>query len=109
MDRIVDLPAVRPARLAARLADDPLPEAGRELRPYLRNAHREDLPRGLRLVLCLEPVEIAGLADVVRQLADEWPFLSFRLLADPPACWLEVEGTGQAAGIARAVFSALAD
>ena len=49
----------------------------------------------------------ARLADLVRAEADALPFFGFRLLAEPPACWLEVTGTGRAAEIARTVFGEL--
>lgn len=107
MDVIVDLPAVRPGRLARTLADGPLPEEGRALRSYLRGAHTEDLPRGVRLAFTLELVDLATFAQLVRQLADRWPFLSFRLAIEPPHCRLEVEGTGAAGDVARAVFREL--
>ena len=54
MDVIVDLPAVRPARLALALVDEPLADEARELRPYLRGAHVVDLPGGIRLAFELE-------------------------------------------------------
>ncbi len=107
MDVIVNLPAVRPGRLARALADEPLADEARELRPYLRGAQAEDLPQGVRLTFGLELVDLATLAQLVRQLADRWPFLSFRLAAEPPRCRLEVEGAGAAAAIARAVFREL--
>ena len=101
---IVNLPAVRPARLATTWHEDALDETVRELRTMCRGARREPLPDGIRLGLDLDPVEIAALADQVRGVANGWPFLSFRLLADPPACWLEVTGRDGAADLARAVF-----
>jgi hypothetical protein len=55
----------------------------------------------------LDVVDIAGLAGEIRVLANEWPFLSFLMLGDPPDCSLDVTGTGAAAGMARAVFAEL--
>src|SRR4029453_6289788 len=55
MDVIVDLRAVRPARLASTLADEPLAGEARELRPCLRGARAEDLPQGGRLLFELGP------------------------------------------------------
>jgi hypothetical protein len=107
MDVVVDLRAVRPGRLASALADEPLADEARELRPYLRGAQAEDLPQGVRLVFELEVIDLATLAHLVRQLADRWPFLSFRLAAEPPSCRLDVEGAGAAADVARAVFREL--
>jgi hypothetical protein len=101
---IVNLPAVRPGRLAATLKDDTLEQTVRELRLWLRGAGREPITDGMRLRLQLDVRDIAALADQVRALADAWPFLTFRLLADPPECWLEVTGPGRAGAIARAVF-----
>jgi hypothetical protein len=105
---IVNLPAVRPGRLAASFRDEVLDQTVRELRAWLRDARREPLTDGVRLRLQLDVGEIAALADQVRALADVWPFLTFRLLADPPECWLEVTGTGSAAELARAVFGEIA-
>jgi hypothetical protein len=107
VETIVNLPAVRPGRLAAKLLSASLLDETRELRPLLRGARTEELPEGLRLVLRLDVRTLAQLAEVIRDLADHWPFLSFRLLASPPACWLEVEGTGEATAVARAVFGEL--
>ncbi len=107
METILNLPAVRPGRLAATLVSASLLDEARDLRPLLRGAHLEELPEGLRLVLRLDVRTIAQLADVIRDLADHWAFLSFRLLASPPVCWLEIEGTGDAAAVARAVFGEL--
>jgi hypothetical protein len=104
---ILDLRAVRPGRLATALVDGPLLEEGRPLRPYLRGARVRELPDGVRLELDLGIVEIAALANLVRGVADCWPFLSFRLLAEAPCCVLEVGGVGTAAGVARAVFTEL--
>jgi hypothetical protein len=107
VDVIVDLRAVRPGRLAARLSAEALAEPVRTLRPLLRRARCEPIPGGVRLAVTLDVEEIAALADEVRALADRWPFLSFRLLADPPACRLEVTGRGSAAELARVVFAEL--
>jgi len=107
MDVIVDLRAVRPGRLASSLVDEPLAGEARELRPFLRGARAEDLPEGVRLLFELEPIDLATFAHLVRQLADRWPFLSFRLAAEPPRCRLDVEGGGAAAVVARAVFREL--
>ena len=89
------------------LADEPLADEARELRPYLRGAHAEDLPRGVRLAFELEPIDLATLAQLVRQLADRWPFLSFRLAAEPPALPARRRGRGRcrrrrARGVPRA-------
>jgi len=105
---VVHLRAVRPARLAARLADDALADDIRDLRPFLRGARAEPLPDGVRLVLDLEPMALAELADLIRGMADERPFWTFRLLEDLPLCWLEVTGTADAGALAYAVFSGLA-
>jgi hypothetical protein len=108
VDVIVDLPAVRPGRLARVLGDLPLADEARALRPYLRGALPEDVPRGVRLLFGLDLVDLAALAQLVRALADRWPFLSFRLCAEPPHCRLDVEGTDAAVDVARAVFRELA-
>ncbi len=76
MNVLVDLPPVRPGRLADG-------------------------------VVHMDVRGIARLADLVRGEADALPFFGFRLLAEPPACWLEVTGTGRAAEIARTVFGEL--
>lgn len=107
MDVIVDLRAVRPGRLARTLADEPLADEARELRPYLRGAATEDLPHGVRLAFDLALIDLATFAQLVRQLADRWPFLSFRLSVAPPRCRLEVEGMDAAVDVARAVFREL--
>jgi len=104
---IVDLPAVRPGRLADGVAAADLAEHVREFRAVLRDARAEPLPGGVRLVLSMDVRGIAGLADLVRAEADALPFFGFRVLADPPACWLEVTGTERAAEIARTVFGEL--
>jgi hypothetical protein len=107
MDVIVDLPAVRPGRLARTLADAPLADEAREIRTYLRGARAEDLPAGIRLAFQLDLIDLAAFAQLVRQLADRWPFLSFRLATEPPRCLLDVEGHDAAADVARAVFREL--
>jgi hypothetical protein len=104
---VVDLPAVRPGKLAAHLAAEDLTEHVRELRDPLRGARGESRPDGIRLVLRLDVRALAHLADLVREAADAFPFWSFRLLADPPECWLEVTGPGRAGELARAVFQEL--
>src|SRR5437870_8888099 len=104
MHVLVDLPAVRPARLAERLAMQDLNEYVRDLREPLRGARREWRRDGVRLVLRLDVRAIARLADVIRETADAFPFWSFRLLADPPSCRREVTGCGRAAELARAAF-----
>ena len=107
MHLIVDLPAVRAGRLAAALTDDALEEPVRSLRPYLRGARSTSLPDGVRVAVELDALGIAAFADEVRALANTWPFFTFRLLADPPSCALEVTGTGPAVDMARAVFGEL--
>jgi hypothetical protein len=104
---IVDMPAVRPGRLAVRLTAEATTEPVRALRTFLRGATVLEIAEGVRLAVHLDALDIARLADEIRTLANEWPFLSFRLLAEPPECALEVTGTGVAAGIARAVFGAI--
>lgn len=104
---VVDMPAVRPGRLATRVTAEASTEPVRALRAYLRGATVEEIDRGVRLGLRLEVLDVARLADEIRLLANEWPFLSFRLLADPPECALEVTGTGAAVGMARTVFGEL--
>ena len=105
---VVHLRAVRPARLASRLADEALADDIRDLRPFLRGARAERLPDGVRLILDLEPMALAELADLIRGMADERPFWTFCLLEDLPRCWLEVTGTADAGALAYAVFSGLA-
>ena len=107
MNVIVDLPAVRPGRLADGVAAAALSEHVRAFRAVLHGACAEPLPDGVRLVLRLDVRGIARLADLVRAEADALPFFGFRLLAEPPACWLEVTGAGRAGEIARAVFGEL--
>jgi hypothetical protein len=104
---IVDMRAVRPGRLATRLSAQASAEPVRSLREYLRGAAVSEITNGVRLGLSLDALSIARLADEIRGLANEWPFLSFRLLADPPDCALEVTGTDAAAGMARTVFGEL--
>ncbi len=108
MNVVVHLPAVRPARLAARLADEALADDVRDLRPFLRGARAEHLADGVRLVLELDPMRLAELADLIRGMADERPFWTFRLLEDLPTCWLEVTGRAEAGALAHAVFIGLA-
>jgi hypothetical protein len=105
---IVHLPAIRPARLVDRLPMEDLTGHVRDFRIVLRGARVEPIPGGIRLVLALDPQAIARVADLVRGSADGLPFWTFRLLADPPACWLEVSGAGRAGVLARAVFEELA-
>ena len=107
MNVIVDLPAVRPGRLADGVAAADLSEHVRAFRAVLHGACAEPLPDGVRLVLRLDVRGIARLADLVRAEADALPFFGFRLLAEPPACWLEVTGAGRGGEIARAVFGEL--
>jgi hypothetical protein len=107
MHVIVDLPAVRAGRLAAALAGDALTEPVRALRPSLRGGQTRSIPGGVHIAIELDALGIAALADEVRALANTWPFFTFRLLADPPACVLEITGTGPAAEMARAVFGEL--
>jgi hypothetical protein len=107
MTVFVDLPAVRPGRDADGLLTAGLADTVRELRDVLRGARVEVLPTGVRLVLALDVETIARLADLVRARADALPFWSFRLLAAPPVCWLEVTGTGHTADLARTVFGEL--
>jgi hypothetical protein len=104
---LVDLPAVRPGRLADGLSAADLAEHVRSFRAELRGARAEPLADGVRLVLRLDVRAIARLADLVRAEADTLPFFAFRVLAEPPACWLEVTGTARAGEIARAVFGEL--
>ena len=105
---IVHLSAVRPARLAERVAVDDLTEHVRDFRELVRGARCERLDDGIRLSLRLDVRTIARLADLVRAVADVFPFWSFRLLAAPPECVLEVGGEGRAGELARAVFGELA-
>jgi len=104
---VVDLPAVRPGRLAVRVTAAAAAEPVRALRAYLRGAAVSDIPEGVRLQFRLAVLDIARLADEIRVLANEWPFLSFRMLTEPPDCALEVTGAGAATGMARTVFGEL--
>jgi hypothetical protein len=104
---LVDLPAVRPGRLAERVTAAGATEPVRALRSFLRGATATDIPDGVRLRVSLEILDIARLADEIRSLANEWPFLSFRMSTEPPDCLLDVTGTGAATGMARAVFAEL--
>lgn len=104
MTVLVDLPAVRPARLADALVAEDLTEHVREFRRYLRNARTEPLADGVRLVVTLDLRAIAAFADLVRSEADTLPCFHFRVLVDPPECWLEVTGQGRAGDVARAAF-----
>lgn len=108
MHVVFDLPAVRPGRLAVRLLQTSLAEPTRDLRRHLRGATVRLVPDGIDLETTLDMVSLAELADVVRSLANEWPWLSFRMLADPPACRLEVRGTGPAIEVAQTVFEEVA-
>jgi len=103
---IVDLPAVRPPRLADRVVVENLAEL-RDFRELLSGAHATRLPRGVRLAHELDVRAIARLADLVRDAADGFPFWTFRLLADPPRCRLEITGTGRAGDLAYALFGEL--
>ncbi len=107
MTVLVDLPAVRPGRLASRVSAEAATEPVRALRTYLRGASVSEIPDGVRMRVALPTLDIAGLADEIRGLANQWPFLSFRLLTDPPECMLDVTGTGAAIGMARTVFAEL--
>ena len=107
MALLIDLPAVRPGRLAERVTEAGAAEPVRALRTYLRGATVTDIPDGVRLRFRLEIMDIARLADEIRGLANEWPFLSFRMSTDPPDCTLDVTGTGAAIGMARTVFAEL--
>ena len=104
---LIDLPAVRPGRLAERVSAAGAAEPVRALRTYLRGAAVTDIPDGIRLHVRLEIMDIARLADEIRALANEWPFLSFLMSTDPPECTLDVSGTGAAIGMARTVFAEL--
>jgi len=108
MTVLVDLPAVRPGRLAERVSAEAAAEPVRALRAYLRGAEVDEIEDGVRLRLRIEAaIDIARLADEIRTLANEWPFLSFFMVTDPPDCALHVTGTGAAAGMARTVFAEL--
>ena len=105
MTVLVDLDAIRPGRLADGLTDADVREQVRHFRDLVRGAIVRPLDDGVRLELRLDARAIARLADLVRDAADTLPFWRFRLLAEPPECWLEVTGTGRAGEIARAVFA----
>ena len=105
---LVNMPAVRPGRLARSLAARDLSEEVRELRSHLRGARCETIDGGVRLEFALDVETLALFAELVRAEADALPFFSFRLLADPPRCRLEVTGTGPAAAAARAMFREMA-
>ena len=75
---------------------------------------RETGPRGVAFVGVCSNDAVTYPDDGFDKLAERWrrkgygfPFWSFRLLADPPACRLEVTGTGRAGELARTVFGAL--
>jgi hypothetical protein len=105
---IVHLRAIRPARVLDRLPMEDLTAHVRDFRAVVRGAGVEPIRDGVRLVLALDAHAVARAADLVRGTADALPFWTFRLLADPPACWLEVSGAGRAGEMARAVFEELA-
>jgi len=105
---LVDMPAVRPGRLARGLAARDLSEEIRALREHLRGARCAPIDGGLRLDFALDVEALAAFAELVRAEADTLPFFTFRLLADPPRCRLEVTGTGPAAAAARAMFREIA-
>jgi hypothetical protein len=108
MTVLVDLPAVRPGRLAERVSAEAAAEPVRALRAYLRGADVGEIEDGVRLRFRIDAaIDIARLADEIRGLANEWPFLSFFMVTDPPECVLDVTGTGAAAGMARTVFAEL--
>ncbi len=109
MTVFVDLPAVRPARLADALVADDVTADVRDFQPLLRGARTEPIIDGVRLVVRLDARRLARLAELVRSAAYERPFWSFRLLAELPEAWLEVSGRGRAGELARAVFGALGD
>ena len=108
MTVLVDLPAVRPGRLAERVSAEAATEPVRALRTYLRGSDVAEIDDGVRLRFRLESaIDIARLADEIRALANEWPFLSFLMVTDPPECALDVTGSGAAVGMARTVFAEL--
>ena len=108
VDLLVDMPAVRPGRLARSLVKRDLSEEVRELRGHLRGARCESIDGGVRLEFSLDVEALAAFAELVRAEADTLPFFTFRLMADPPRCRLEVTGTGPAAAAARAMFREIA-
>jgi len=105
---LVDMPAVRPGRLARSLVKRDLSEEIRDLRTHLRGARCDTIDGGVRLEFALDVEALASFAELVRTEADTLPFFTFRLLADPPRCRLEVTGTGPAAAAARAMFREIA-
>jgi hypothetical protein len=105
---LVDMPAVRPGRLARSLVKRDLSDEIRDLRTHLRGARCRTIDGGVRLEFALDVEALASLAELVRAEADTLPFFTFRLLADPPRCRLEVTGTGPAAAAARAMFREIA-
>ena len=105
---LVDMPAVRPGRLARSLARRDLSEEVRELRGHLRGARCETIDGGVCLEFTLDVETLALFAELIRAEADTLPFFTFRLLADPPQCRLEVTGTGPAVAAARTMFRAIA-
>ena len=108
MNLLVDMPAVRPGRLARSLVKRDLSDEIRDLRTHLRGARCETIDGGVRLEFALDVEALASFAELVRAEADTLPFFTFRLLADPPRCRLEVTGTGPAAAAARAMFHEIA-
>ena len=108
MTVLVDMPAVRPGRLARSLVKRDLSEEIRDLRTHLRGARCDTIEGGVRLEFALDVEALASFAELVRTEADTLPFFTFRLLADPPRCRLEVTGTGPAAAAARAMFREIA-
>jgi hypothetical protein len=80
----------------------------RELRGHLRGARCETIADGVRLEFSLDVEGLAAFAELVRAEADTLPFFTFRLMADPPRCRLEVTGTGPAAAAAQAMFREIA-
>ena len=108
MTVLVDLRAVRPGRLAERVSAEAAAEPVRALRAFLRGADVGEIEHGVRLRFRIDAaIDIARLADEIRGLANEWPFLSFFMVTDPPDCVLDVTGTGAAVGMARTVFAEL--
>jgi hypothetical protein len=108
VDLLVDMPAVRPGRLARSRVKRDLSEDVRELRGHLRGARCESIDGGVRLEFSLDVETLAMFAELVRAEADTLPFFTFRLMADPPRCRLEVTGTGPAAAAAQAMFREIA-
>src|SRR5688572_3083410 len=102
------MPAMRPGRLARSLVKRDLSDEIRDLRIHLRGARCHAIDGGVRLDFALDVEALASFAELVRAEADTLPFFTFRLLADPPRCRLEVTGTGPAAAAARAMFREIA-